>query len=108
MLTTFGSLARRNGVNWADKPAFIALERQVTWGELDQRSDALGHAYRALGVMPGDRVAILTHDAIEVPECFLAAAKIGAIRVWPQSTPGRARDRGLDRGLRAGAAYLCR
>jgi acyl-CoA synthetase (AMP-forming)/AMP-acid ligase II len=81
MLTTFGSLARRNGVNWADKPAFIALERQVTWGELDQRSDALGHAYRALGVMPGDRVAILTHDAIEVPECFLAAAKIGAIRV---------------------------
>lgn len=81
MLTTFGSLARRNGAHWSDKPAFIEHERKVTWGELDRRTDALGHAYRTLGVMPGDRVAILTHDSIEVPESFLAAAKIGAIRV---------------------------
>src|SRR5262249_52693914 len=33
------------------------------------------------GVARGDRVAVLSHDAIEVPETFLAAAKVGAIRV---------------------------
>jgi acyl-CoA synthetase (AMP-forming)/AMP-acid ligase II len=80
-MTTFGGLTRRNAAHWPDKDAFLELDRKVTWGELDRRTDALGHAYRALGVLPGDRVAVLSHDAIEVPETFLAAAKIGAIRV---------------------------
>jgi acyl-CoA synthetase (AMP-forming)/AMP-acid ligase II len=80
-MLTFGALTRRNGVHWAGKDAFVEIDRKVTWGELDRRTDALGHAYRALGVSHGDRVAVLSHDAIEVPETFLAAAKIGAIRV---------------------------
>jgi acyl-CoA synthetase (AMP-forming)/AMP-acid ligase II len=80
-MTTFGALIRRNGAHWPDKDAFVEINRKVTWGELDRRTDALGHAYRALGVAHGDRVAVLSHDAIEVPETFLAAAKVGAIRV---------------------------
>src|SRR5262249_42585621 len=80
-MTTFGALVRRNGVHWADKEAFVEFDRKLTWRELDRRTDALGHAYRALGVARGDRVAVLSHDAIEVPETFLAAAKVGAIRV---------------------------
>ena len=81
MTPTFGALVRRNGAHWADKAAFVEFDRKVTWRELDRRTDALGHAYRALGVARGDRVAVLSHDAIEVPETFLAAAKVGAIRV---------------------------
>jgi acyl-CoA synthetase (AMP-forming)/AMP-acid ligase II len=80
-MTTFGALTRRNGAHWPDKDAFVELDRRVTWGALDRRTDALGHAYRALGVAPGDRIAVLSHDAIEVPETFLAATKIGAVRV---------------------------
>src|SRR5262245_15541912 len=80
-MATFGALIRRNGAHWPGKDAFVEIDRKVTWGELDRRTDALGHAYRALGVSHGDRVAVLSHDAIEVPETFLAAAKIGAIRV---------------------------
>ena len=80
-MLTFGALTRRNGAHWPEKDAFVEASRKVTWGELDRRTDALGHAYRALGVSPGDRVAVLSHDAIEVPETFLAAAKMGAIRV---------------------------
>ena len=80
-MTTFGALTRRNGAHWPGKDAFVEISRKVTWGELDRRTDALGHAYRALGVSPGDRIAVLSHDAIEVPETFLAAAKVGAIRV---------------------------
>jgi acyl-CoA synthetase (AMP-forming)/AMP-acid ligase II len=80
-MTTFGDLTRRNGRHWPDKDAFVELDRRITWGALDRRTDALGHAYRALGVSRADRVAVLSHDAIEVPETFLAAAKIGAVRV---------------------------
>src|SRR5262249_12112713 len=80
-MMTFGALTRRNGAHWPEKDAFVEMGRKVTWGELDRRTDALGHAYRALGVSRGDRVAVLSHDAIEVPETFLAAAKMGAIRV---------------------------
>lgn len=80
-MLTFGTLCRRNGSHWPEKDAFVELDRRITWGELDRRTDALGHAYRAAGVAIGDRVAIMTNDCIEVPETFLAAAKIGAIRV---------------------------
>lgn len=80
-MTTFGTLVRRNARHWPEKDAFVELERRVTWGELNRRTDALGHACKSLGVGQGDRIAVLSHDAIEVPETFLAAAKIGAIRV---------------------------
>ena len=80
-MLTFGELVRRNGRRWSGKDAFVELDRRVSWGELDARTDALGHALRALGVRPGDRVAMLAVDCIEVAEVFVACAKIGAIRV---------------------------
>jgi acyl-CoA synthetase (AMP-forming)/AMP-acid ligase II len=80
-MMTLGELTRRNGRHWPDKDAYVELGRRVTWGEVDQRTDALGHALRDLGVIRGDRVALLSHDCIEVAEIFLGAAKIGAIRV---------------------------
>ena len=36
---------------------------------------------RRLGISPGDRVAILAADCIEVAETFGACTKVGAIRV---------------------------
>jgi acyl-CoA synthetase (AMP-forming)/AMP-acid ligase II len=80
-MMTFGDLIRRNGAHWPNKDAFVELDRRVTWGELDHRTDALGAGLRKLGVKPGDRVAVLANDCIEVAETFLACAKIGAIRV---------------------------
>ena len=80
-MLTFGHLVQRNGRNWADKAAFVELDRRVTWGEFDQRTDRLGHALRKMNVRSGDRVAILSSDCIEVAEVFTACAKIGAVRV---------------------------
>jgi acyl-CoA synthetase (AMP-forming)/AMP-acid ligase II len=80
-MMTFGSLLQRNGAHWPEKDAYVELRRRVTWGELDRRTDALGRALRGFDVRPGDRVAVLAHDCIEVAETFLAASKIGAIRV---------------------------
>jgi acyl-CoA synthetase (AMP-forming)/AMP-acid ligase II len=80
-MMTFADLLRRNGAHWPEKAAFVELDRRVTWGELDGRTDALGHAIRGFDVAAGDRIAVLAHDCIEVAETFLMASKIGAIRV---------------------------
>ena len=78
---TFGDLVRRNGRRWAERDAYVELDRRVSWGAFDSRTDALGQALRGLGVGPGERVAILAADCIEVAELFAACAKIGAVRV---------------------------
>ncbi len=80
-MLTFGGLIRHHGHYWGDKDAFVELERRRSWGEYHRRTDALGHALRRLGISPGDRVAILAADCIEVAETFGACTKIGAIRV---------------------------
>lgn len=78
---SFGTLLARHAVTWPNHPAYVEGERRVTWAQLHRRTDALGRALRAAGVGPGDRVAMLAADCIEVAELFLACAKIGAIRV---------------------------
>jgi acyl-CoA synthetase (AMP-forming)/AMP-acid ligase II len=80
-MTTFGDLIRRNGLYWASKEAYIDERRRVTWAAYNARTDALGHAMRGLGISPGDRVAIVGSDCVELAETFGACAKIGAVRV---------------------------
>ena len=63
-------------------PAAIAITgdgRQVTFGELDERSSRLAHALAGLGVSRADRVAYLDQNATEFWETMFAAAKLGAI-----------------------------
>lgn len=80
-MPTFGELIRRNGIYWSNKDAFVDLNRRLSWGGFQARTDALGHALRRLGVVPGDRVAVLASDCIETAETFGACMKIGAVRV---------------------------
>jgi len=80
-MMTFGRLLQRHGTHWPEKAAFVELQRRVSWGDLDRRTDAFGRALRGFDLAPGDRIAVLAHDCIEVAETFLAASKIGAIRV---------------------------
>jgi len=66
----------------AADPAAIAITgdgRQLTFGELDERSSRLAQALAGLGVRRGDRVAYLDQNATEFWETMFAAAKLGAI-----------------------------
>jgi len=55
-----------------DRPAIVMVESGivVTFAELDRDSTRLARAWRAAGLVPGDRVAILTENR---PEFFTAA-----------------------------------
>ncbi len=74
-------LLRRCAVSHANRLALIEPQRRVTWGELNQRTDALAAALQANGIGKGDVVAMLARDHIEVVELWHACLKIGAVRV---------------------------
>ncbi|MFC0314640.1 acyl-CoA synthetase [Gordonia phosphorivorans] len=63
-------------------PERIALEsgeRSRTYAELEERSNALAHALRELGVQPGDAVGLYSRNTIEAVEAMLAIFKARAV-----------------------------
>ncbi|MEU6577311.1 AMP-binding protein [Streptomyces sp. NPDC046805] len=68
----------QTAARYPDAPALTYGDRTVSWGRLESRSDALGHALRAAGVRPGDRVALLMRNRPELLETMYAAFKAGA------------------------------
>ncbi len=58
----------------------IPTGRRVTWRELDQRVRRAANGFTGtLGLVPGDRVAILAKNCIEYLETFYACARAGLI-----------------------------
>jgi fatty-acyl-CoA synthase len=70
------------GLNFHD--ARGTLERAYSYAQL--RTDALAHARRfmALGVKPGDRIAMVAETGVDFASCFFGAVYAGA---WPVPLP---------------------
>ncbi len=64
----------------ADRP-FATLEdgTVLTYGEIDRRSAAMAEGLRAMGVAPGDRVAVQVEKSIEAMLLYLGAVRAGAV-----------------------------
>ncbi|MFC5140444.1 AMP-binding protein [Actinomycetospora rhizophila] len=76
----------------AARPADVAFAddvRSVTWAELATSTRRLAGHLAALGVAPGDRVAMVMGNAVEVAETYLAVPRAGAIAVClnPDAAP---------------------
>jgi long-chain acyl-CoA synthetase len=77
----------------AQRPEAVALrqgERELAYGDLDERSSRLAQALLARGVRPGTRIAYLDRSAPEVVELLFAASKVGAVLVplnWRMAPP---------------------
>jgi len=74
-------ILERNLEHGADAEALITAERTLTFGEVSVEVNRVGNAMKALGVRPGDRVAILCLDCAEWAISFFACLKIGAVAV---------------------------
>lgn len=61
-----------------DRIAVACGDRQVTYRELDERSNRLAHHLAGLGVGPDDHVGLYARNSIEAVETFLAAYKLRA------------------------------
>jgi len=65
----------------ADHLALAFYEVRLTYAHLNARACRLANALWSLGVVKGDRIAVLLHNSPEFVESYFAAAKIGAIFV---------------------------
>ncbi len=64
----------------------VATGRRLSYAELDRRARLCGRALLyGLGLKPGDRVAVLAHNRLELLDAFFAAGKCGLVLV-PLST----------------------
>jgi long-chain acyl-CoA synthetase len=59
--------------------AIVSAERALGWRELDERSSALAGGYLALGLEPGDRLASLMPNRIDLVVHYLACFKAGLV-----------------------------
>ena len=77
----------------AERSEAVALRhggRELSYGELDERSNRLAQALPASGVGAGTRVAYLDRSSPEVVELLFAASKVGAVLVplnWRLAPP---------------------
>ncbi|MGE4429922.1 MAG: class I adenylate-forming enzyme family protein [Sphingobium sp.] len=64
---------------WPDRLAVRCVGTDLTWGELDRRSDRIAGGLAARGIGKGDRVGILMHNRIEFVEAMFGILKAGAV-----------------------------
>ncbi|NLA35591.1 MAG: acyl-CoA synthetase [Actinobacteria bacterium] len=65
----------------ADRVAIISEGREITYRELEERSNRFAHALFERGVRAGDHVAVYLLNGIEYFEALLAAYKLRAVPV---------------------------
>ncbi|MFO1409283.1 MAG: AMP-binding protein [Steroidobacteraceae bacterium] len=80
-MLVFGDLTTLNARRYPNKPALIMEGVELSYAELDARSNALAHALIARGVGSGDRVALLGFNSLEYAVILHAVAKCGALIV---------------------------
>lgn len=78
---TVGAVLEAQAARQPDKVCVWFDDLPVTFGEMQRRATAVGNQLAALGVEPGDSVAIFAENCAEWVDVWLAAAKIGALSV---------------------------
>ena len=64
-----------------DHPALIAYDRRLTWRQLDDSSTRLAAHLIGLGLEPGDRIASLMPNRLELVLHYLACIKAGTLLI---------------------------
>ena len=78
---TLGEMVRVNAAKYPRNVALSDETRSFTFPQTDRRTRKLGNALLALGLRPGDRVAMFLENSIEICETYWACAKAGLIAV---------------------------
>ena len=76
-----GEIVNVNASKYPDKLALKDAKKQLTFKELNERTNRLANGILNSGIKKGDKVAILSNNCIEFMELYVAAAKGGFIIV---------------------------
>lgn len=77
----FGIYLQRSARQWPERPAVLFRGGALSYRALEERSNRLAHALRALGLKRGDRVAIVSPNRPEIVELECALYKLGLVKV---------------------------
>ncbi|HEX7784640.1 MAG TPA: AMP-binding protein [Methylomirabilota bacterium] len=88
---TIGLLPQRAARQWGPREALAFQGRRWSFAELDRRVDAVARGLLALGIAPGDKVALWMVNRPEWIDAMFAVMKIGAVLV-PVNTRFRTED----------------
>jgi acyl-CoA synthetase (AMP-forming)/AMP-acid ligase II len=69
-------------IHYPDEPALIDENGSLTFEQLHRRSNALAHAFAAMGIGYGDGIGIMCRNHRGFIEATLAAAKLGASALY--------------------------
>src|SRR3954452_3048706 len=79
-VTTLGDLLTGAADAWSGDAAVFPDER-ATYPELEQRAEELARGLLAMGVSPGDKVAIFMPTCVDYIAALFGIAKLGAVSV---------------------------
>ncbi len=74
-----GDIVTRSADLFPDRAAFILDDRRLTYRDLQDQSNRLGHALLGLGLRQGDVVGVLARNIPELMVVYFACAKAGLV-----------------------------
>nr|WHW29414.1 putative Long-chain-fatty-acid-CoA ligase [uncultured bacterium] len=66
---------------YRNDPAYVLMDKFMTYGDLEQKSAAMGAYLQSLGLQRGDRVAIMLPNVLQYPVACAAILRAGLIVV---------------------------
>src|SRR4249919_4007540 len=74
---------------YADRKAFVCMDKAITYAELDRMSQQMGAWLQSKGLKQGARVAIMLPNVLQYPVAMAAALRAGytIVNVNPLYTP---------------------
>ncbi|MGK5008476.1 long-chain-fatty-acid--CoA ligase [Janthinobacterium sp. MDB2-8] len=85
---------------YADRNAFVCMDKFITYRELDQLSQQMGAWLQSKGLQPGARVAIMLPNVLQYPVAMAAILRAGytVVNVNPLYTPRELQHQLIDSG----------
>ncbi|MBV7340168.1 amino acid adenylation domain-containing protein [Chloroflexi bacterium TSY] len=74
-------LFEEQAANWSERPAVVFGEQQLTYGELNARSNQLAHHLQSLGIGPDSAVGLCMERSVEMLVAVLGILKAGGAYV---------------------------
>lgn len=86
---SLGRMLEDSFARYADRVAYSCMGRDMTYAQTDQLSRALGAYLQSLGLVPGDRVALMMPNCLQYPIAVAAILRAGyvVVNVNPLYTP---------------------
>ena len=88
---------------YADRNAYVCMDKFLTYGELDKLSLRMGAWLQSKGLQPGARVAIMMPNVLQYPVAMAAVLRAGytVVNVNPLYTPRELQHQLVDSGSEA-------